>query len=147
MKLKNLSISVLALTCLVAFSPSAFARDGSNGVSEGVASIAASPLASVKGGPIEGSTYFVVGAVFVVVGIVESAGNAMQVVIQNSVDGSKAVINASASVARDVGLSVGNGITVVAESTGYALIASGKVLAFVPNAIGKELLYQSKLSK
>ena len=147
MKIHNLRLNALALTCLIALNPSAYARDASADVSAGAASIAASPLASIKGGPIEGSNYFVVGAVFVVAGIGEIAGNAMQVVIQNSVDGSKAVINASASVVRDLGLSVGNGITAVAESTGHTLMASGKVLAFVPNAIGKELLYQSKLSK
>ena len=138
---------MLALACLIALSSSAFALDGSQEVSAGGVSIAASPLGSIQGGPITASTYFVVGAVFVVAGIGAIAGNVMQVIVQNSVDGSKAVINASASVAREVGLSVGTGISVIAESTGYTLVASGKILAFIPNAIGKELLYQSKLSK
>ena len=147
MKIKNMRTPMLALACLIALSSSAFALDGSQEVSAGGVSIAASPLGSIQGGPITASTYFVVGAVFVVAGIGAIAGNVMQVIVQNSVDGSKAVINASASVAREVGLSVGTGISVIAESTGYTLVASGKILAFIPNAIGKELLYQSKLSK
>jgi hypothetical protein len=143
----NLCFALLATASLVALSTPVYAADGSNEVSQGAVSMAASPLGSIDGGPVVASTYFVVGAAFVVVGIGTIAGNAMQVIIQNTADGSKAVFQASASVAHEVGLSVGNGIKVVAESTGYTLVASGKILAFVPNAVGKELLYQSKLSQ
>lgn len=147
MKSRNLRVAVFVLTSLVALSSHVLAVEGSKEISAGAASIAASPLASIEGGPIVASTFFVTGSAFVVVGIGTVAGTAVQVVIQNSVTGSKAVFQVAASVARDVGVSVGSGIKVVAESTGYTLIASGKILAFVPNAIGQELLYQSKLSQ
>lgn len=147
MNLRNLRISVLAVASLAALSSTAYAANGSQEISAGGVSIAASPLGSIEGGPLVASTYFVVGASFVVVGVGTVVGNAIEVIIQNTVDGSKAVLKASASVAHEVGLSVGSGIKVVAESTGYTLVASGKILAFVPNAVGKELLYQSKLSK
>lgn len=147
MNLKNLRSAVLVLTSLVALSSHAVVGGVSEEVSTGAASIAASPLASIEGGPLVGSTFFVTGSAFIVVGTSVAAGDAVQVVIQNTVTGSKAVFQTAASVARDVGVSVGTGIKVVAESTGYALIASGKILAFVPNAVGQELLYQSKLSQ
>ena len=88
-----------------------------------------------------------VGASFVVIGVGAGVGEVVSVVVQSSVDGSKAVIKASSAIAREVGVLVGSGIKVIATSTGYALLASGKLLAFVPNAMGQELLYQSKLSK
>ncbi|WP_211470106.1 hypothetical protein [Collimonas humicola] len=147
MHLNTLRNTLLALAACAALHAPTQAADGSKEVSQGAVSMAASPLGSIEGGPIAASTYFVVGASFVVVGIGTIVGDAMEVIIQNTVDGSKAVVRGSAAVARQVGLSVGNGIKVVAESTGYALVASGKILAFVPNAVGKELLYQSKLSQ
>jgi hypothetical protein len=147
MKLRNLRITMFALTCVTVLSSSAQSVKGSQEISAGGISIAASPLGSIEGGPLAASTYFVVGATFVVVGIGTAVGNTMQVIVQNTVDGSKAVVQASASVAREIGLSVGSGIKVVAESTGYTLVASGKILAFVPNAVGNALLYQSKLSQ
>ena len=63
------------------------------------------------------------------------------------VDGSKAVIRVSTPVVKEIGISTGSAIQAIAESTGYTLMASGKILAFVPNELGKELLYQSRLSK
>ena len=48
---------------------------------------------------------------------------------------------------KEIGISTGSAIQAIAESTGYTLMASGKILAFVPNELGKELLYQSRLSK
>jgi len=147
MKLRNLRTAAFVLTCWIALSSSAHAANGSQEISAGGVSIAASLLGSIEGGPLAASTYFVVGATFVVVGIGTVAGNAMQVIVQNTVDGSKAVVQASASVVHEIGLPVGSGIKVVAESTGYTLVASGKILAFVPNAVGQALLYQSKLSQ
>ena len=147
MKNKRPSLLALALDCTLALSSVAHAAGPSETASRGLGSIAASPLASVEGGPLAASAFFVVGASFVVIGVGAGVGEVVSVVVQSSVDGSKAVIKASSAIAREVGVSVGSGIKVIATSTGYALLASGKLLAFVPNAVGQELLYQSKLSK
>ena len=147
MKIKNICIVALALAQPVTFTSLVHAADASQDVSTGAASMAASPLASVSGHPLGASTFFVIGATFVVVGIGTMVGDSISVVVQNTVDGSKAVVQTSASAAREVGVSVGSAVNVVAESTGYTLITAGKILAFVPNEIGKELLHQSKLSK
>lgn len=144
--MKN-TILAFALTGSMAMCSWACAAGASETASQGLGSIAASPLASIEGGPIAASAFFVVGASFVVIGVVAGVGEVVSVVVQSSVDGSKAVIKASSATAREVGVSVGSGIKVVATSTGYALLASGKLLAFVPNAVGSALLHQSKLSK
>ena len=36
-------------------------------------------------------------------------------------------------------------VSVVAVSTGHVLVASGKAIAFIPNELGKSLLYHSKV--
>jgi len=148
MKIQKIGIMTVALTCSFALNSLAFANnDGSEEISTGGASIAGASLASVKGEPLQASVFFVTGAALIVVGVGTAVGNTVSVVIQNSVDGSKAVVQASVLAVKEIGVSVGNSIKVVAASTGYVLLASGKVLAFIPNAMGNELLYQSKLSK
>ena len=147
MTFKNFCITSITLIASMALSSPARALDASAAISAGGSSIAASPVVSITGGPLEASKYFVIGATFIVAGVVGGVGNTVSVVIQNTTDGSKALIQASAAAVKDAGISVGNGVKVVATSTGYALIASGRLLAFVPNAVGKELLFQSKLSK
>ncbi|RYH25836.1 MAG: hypothetical protein EON54_24145, partial [Alcaligenaceae bacterium] len=127
MNIKKICIVAIALAQPVAFTSWVHAADASKEVSMGAASIAASPLASVEGGPLRASSFFLIGATFVVVGIGATVGDIVSVVIQNTVDGSKAVLQSSASTVREVGVSVGSAVNVVAESTGYTLTTSGKI--------------------
>lgn len=145
--MKNKILSTIALVLTLSATSLVHAGDASEDVSVGAASMAASPLLSIKGDPMEASGFFVLGAAYIVIGVGVIAGDTISLVIQNSVDGSKAVVRTSVAIAKNIGVSVGSTLKVVAESTGYTLIVAGKVLAFVPNAVGKELLHQSKLSK
>ena len=147
MKLKHLCVVVLALAQPLTFTSLAHAADGSQTAGLGAVSMALSPLASVNGHPLEASAFFTAGTLFIVAGIGQGVGETASVVLQNTVDGSKAVIQVSSPIVKDIGLSTGNVIKVVTESTGHTLVASGRILAFVPNEIGKELLYQSRLSR
>jgi hypothetical protein len=140
-------IVALALAQPLAFTPLARAADGSQTASTGAMSIAVSPLVSVEGHPLGASAFFALGTALVVVGIGTAVGDVVSVIVQNTVDGSKAVIHASTSIVKQLGISTGTAIQAVAGSTGHALVASGKILAFVPNELGKELLYQSRLSR
>jgi cytidylate kinase len=56
------------------------------------------------------------------------------------------MIKVSEVMLKEVGLTVGTSVKTIAESTGYALVASGKLLAFIPNEIGMALLHQSRVS-
>lgn len=68
--------------------------------------------------------------------------------VEVSLQGVSGAIETSATVARDAAeaasIGVGTSVRVVAESTGYALVASGVLLAFVPNEIGRSLLHHSR---
>jgi hypothetical protein len=66
--------------------------------------------------------------------------------LEKTGDGSRYMVKVSEAMLKDAGLAVGTSVKTVAESTGYALIASGKLLAFIPNEIGMALLHQSRIT-
>jgi hypothetical protein len=98
----------------------------------------ASVGASVVGGlsaawiAYEGSEFVVLSA--------RVAGNGIELSLKGVSNG----VETSAFVAREVSVGVGTSVKVVAESTGYALTAAGRVIAFVPNEIARSLLHHSR---
>ncbi|WP_342617918.1 hypothetical protein [Rhodoferax sp. GW822-FHT02A01] len=85
------------------------------------------------------------GGAFVVVGVVEGASEVVSLTLKGVEAGSTFVVKASTKAVKAASVATGTSIRVVAESTGYALMASGQLLAFVPNAIGQALLHQSQI--
>jgi hypothetical protein len=80
---------------------------------------------------------------FVVTGV-KSAGETVTVFLR---DASRAAsqagemsIEVSAATLRAAGVSVGSTVTAVLEATGYALMASGRLIAFIPNEVGRSLI-------
>lgn len=76
------------------------------------------------------------------------AVNATAKGVELSLRGVSGAIETSATIAGEVAeaasIGVGTSVRVVAESTGYALVASGVLLAFVPNEMGRTLLHHSR---
>jgi hypothetical protein len=76
------------------------------------------------------------------------AVNATAKGVELSLQGVSGAIETSATIARELAeaasVGVGTSVKVVAESTGYALVASGVLLAFVPNELGRALLHHSR---
>jgi len=75
--------------------------------------------------------------------VVQSArvvGNGIELSLKGVSNG----VQTSAIVARDVSVGVGTSVKVVAESTGYALMAAGRMIAFVPNEVARGLLHHSE---
>lgn len=112
-------------------------------LSIGTLSVVASPLVSVAGSA-QGGAAVSAGPVLLVSGLVHNAD--MSEILLSAV-GSVAQysVTLSAQAARAVGLSIGATVQVLAESTGTILVTSGKVLAFIPNAVGEALLSQQRL--
>jgi hypothetical protein len=106
-------------------------------------SILASPVLSLEGKPLEASAALGLGGVFMVVAVAEGASEAVSLSIRGVEAGSTFIVKASTAAVKGSAVVVGTSLRVVAESTGYALMASGQLLAFIPNAIGQALLYQS----
>lgn len=79
----------------------------------------------------------------VVVASVEAAGEGSLVVLKGSADAGQASLRLSAQAARGLSLAAGTTVSVVALSTGYALVLAGKAIAYIPNEIGKSLLHHA----
>jgi hypothetical protein len=125
--------SLLALACATGQ-----ANNGSNGSVHGPGEL--------SGSVVFGSIFTVALAGSVVVHSVEKVGDGIEVVLKGASNASSATIRFSGAAAEDLSLAAGSAVSVVAMSAGHALVASGKVLAFIPNEAGKALLHHSKVS-
>jgi hypothetical protein len=104
-----------------------------------------SPLLSLEGKPIEASKALGIGGLFVVGGLVVGSVEVTTLTIKSIATGSEYIVKASTKAVKGASVGIGASVQVTAESTGYALVATGKLLAFIPNAIGQLLLHQSKV--
>ncbi|SCK11008.1 hypothetical protein [Vogesella sp. LIG4] len=116
-------------------------------VAVGLLSIIATPVGLVKGSaegrPFTGSMLPVIGTVFVVTGVVEASGSGVRVLLEGAKDGSKLALDMSKSAFQASGTAIGVTVQASATASGTLLVASGKVLAFIPNAVGEALLEHS----
>jgi len=87
----------------------------------------------------------VAGSVLTVVAVEASADGTVYV-LERASDGARASIRVAGRAANGVSAAVGTGVTVSVIGSGVVLSAAGEVLAFVPNAIGRALLYNERLS-
>lgn len=127
------------------------ASKGSEKIAIGTLSIVASPVVSVVGsgqgdsGPGAGSVAMIAGGAYVVSGVVESAAGVVEILLSAVSSGAKLSVKISGKTVDTVGVSVGSTVSVVSETTGTLLVASGKVIAFIPNQLGEALLSQKRL--
>ena len=80
---------------------------------------------------------------FVVTGI-EVSGEVAKLAMEGVGNSVRTVANVSASAAGAASVGVGTSVRVVAESTGTSLIAGGRLLAFIPNEVGRSLLFHAR---
>ncbi|RFP11344.1 MULTISPECIES: hypothetical protein [unclassified Duganella] len=120
-------------------------------ISVGTMSILAAPVVSVAAsghgdsGPAAGSVAVVAGGAYVVSGIAQSVAGGVEVVLTSVGSAAKLSVKLAGKTVDAIGLSVGTTVQVVSETTGTLLVASGKVVAFIPNALGEALLSQKRL--
>jgi Cu/Ag efflux protein CusF len=81
-----------------------------------------------------------------VVESVEKVGEATLVVLKGAKDASKVTLKMSGKVVAGASLAAGSAVSVVTMASGYALVVSGAVIAFIPNEAGKVLLHHSRVS-
>lgn len=101
-----------------------------------VSAVSALTVASTAAWEAHGASQFVITGI-------EISGEVATLALEgvgNSVD-TVAHVSATAVGAASVG--VGTSVQVVAESTGTALMAAGRLLAFIPNELGRSLLFHA----
>jgi hypothetical protein len=100
---------------------------------------------TLSGVVVAGSLVPVVVTGSVVVVSAALIGEVLEVVVEGSTTASKATLRLSGTLAKNTSLVAGQSLNVVTTSSGHLLVASGKVLAFIPNEIGQALLHHSSV--
>ncbi|KQX29799.1 hypothetical protein [Variovorax sp. Root434] len=77
---------------------------------------------------------------------IEASADGTVYLLERASDGARASIKVAGRAAEGVSKAVGTSVLVSVIGTGVVLSAAGEVLAFVPNAIGRALLHNERLS-
>lgn len=101
-------------------------------------------LSAASGLLVMGSVSVLAGSGQLVVGSIEATGDVVTVVLKGASEAGTASLQISREVAGAASLAVGTVVQVSADATGYALHAAGKLIAFIPNEVGKSLLYHAR---
>lgn len=81
-----------------------------------------------------------------VVESVEKVGESFVVVLKGATGASRVTLRMSGKAVTGASLAAGTAVSVVTMASGYALVAAGAVIAFIPNEAGKALLHHSRVS-
>jgi hypothetical protein len=68
-------------------------------------------------------------------------------VLERASDGARATLHFSGHVAQGVLLSAGTAVAVTALASGYVLSAAGHAIAFIPNELGRALIYNERITR
>lgn len=115
-----------------------------HGAGAGQSSAASQASANLSAVVVAGSILTVAAAGSVVVTSVRAVGDGVELVLENAIDASRATVRLSGRALAGVSLAAGTSLGLVAASTGYVLVMSGRALAFLPNEAGKALLHHSR---
>lgn len=116
---------------------------GSSNVSN--VSNASNALSLATSTVIEGSIDVSAAAGSIVIESVAAVGDGIVIVAKGASDAASTTIKLSGRGVQQLGLASDTVLQVSAVVTGHLLIVAGKAIAFIPNEIGKELVYQAKL--
>ena len=113
-----------------------------NGASEASA-LSMLPIAVSVAAPV---ALLSAGAVFTVVAV-EVVSGATVWVLESASDGARASLTLSGQLVGGVSVVAGTAVVATAFSAGWVLSAAGKAIAFIPNEIGKALLYNERVTR
>ena len=131
---------ILAAVMIAVTAPALAAEDGSTNLSNASALVAGGSALVTAG-----SLSVVAASGAAVVGSVQVVGESTVIVLESAVDGSTATIRLSGEAARGFALAAGTTVNVMAHASGHMLVAAGKVVAFIPNEVGKALLCHERI--
>jgi hypothetical protein len=132
-------LSALALAAGAASLP---ARAHGSGASE-LSALSMLPVAISVAAPV---ALLSAGAALTVVAV-EATSEGTLWVLERASDGARASVLISGQVAGGLSLAAGSAVLVTAMSTGWVLSAAGKAIAFIPNELGKALLYNERITR
>ena len=135
----NLKAMVLAASIVVACGVAPASAQSMGGNSRG-----SEHLSAASGLVIVGAASIAAGSGTMVVTSLEVLGDAVNVALKDASQAGEASIRISSEVAGTASLAVGSVVIVTTEAVGYALSAAGKLIAFIPNELGRSLLHHAR---
>jgi len=150
---KALSTTLLAvvLGCGAGLLPAAAQAQSEASVAVSVLPVASVVLSAAAAGTAASAAVAIPAALSVagsqlVVKSVQVSGDAVVYVLERVADGAQASVRVSLGAASYSIRQVDTAVSVVVISTGVMLVATGEVLAFIPNEMGRALLHSARLS-
>ena len=134
------STRLAAITTAIALTIGANARAES---SEQLSEASLVPVAISVALPV----VLVAGVGSIVVTGVEASAEGTVWIVENVADGVKGSICFAGRLAGDASVAVGTVIVVTTVATGMVLSNAGRVIAFVPNEVGRTLSYNQRVSR
>ena len=138
--MKNASLIVLTAASLLLGQA---ARAHRNDVPSGVSVLSMLPIAVSVAAPV---ALLSAGGTFVVVAVSAVAEGTVWV-LERASDGARFSVTLGAAAVGGVSLAAGSAVMAVACSTGWVLSAAGRAIAFIPNEVGKALLYNERVTR
>jgi len=86
------------------------------------------------------------GAALTVVAV-EATGTGVVWVLERVADGTRGSVELVGRAAGDASVAVGTVVVATAVSTGWVLAAAGEAVAFVPNELGRAMLYNERITR
>lgn len=90
---------------------------------------------------------FVAGVGSVVVTAVQATADGVVWIVENVADGTRASVRVTGHAIGASAVAVGTVLTMTATAAGLAISAAGQVVAFIPNEVGRALLYDRQVSR
>jgi len=134
--------SLMAAMVVIAISPTVHAQDSLTRGSQGLSNASGASLAA-SGFVVAGSSELIQTSANLTVMALQSAGETVVIVMRGAAESVTVSVRTSAVIARDASVAVGSAVRVVAESVGYALYVGARLIAFVPNEIGRSLIHHA----
>jgi hypothetical protein len=130
---------IAAIACAFAWSTNAAAQSTTAEVS----ALSALPIAVSVAAPV---ALLSAGAALTVVSVEASASGA-EWVLERASDGTRASVQLVGRGGAGVSIAAGTVVVATALSTGWVLSAAGAAICFIPNQLGRSLLYNERITR
>jgi hypothetical protein len=138
--------TLIAATCVVAMTLTAaspaLAHRSPSPASE-LSAISMLPVAVSVVAPVA----ILAGGAALTVAAVSTVAEGTVWVLERASDGARASVVLSGELAVGASVAAGTAVAVTAVSAGWVLSAAGTAIAFIPNEIGKALLYNERITR
>ncbi len=140
-------MKALLATCTLSLALAARAQSELSAISVAPVALSATAVSAAGAALSVAPAALLVSGVTLVVVSVEVVGSATVWVLARASDGVRISLRTAGRLAEGLAVSAGTAVSVTVIGTGVVLSALGEAIAFIPNEIGKALLYNERVSR